>query len=91
MRLNSLRMGGASEGIIGVPGGDTDSANKVKRSALSFAKEYRKSKASRDELMRLELEIVGYLQILQLTYVLSETEADKLIDELQLLTDKASA
>lgn len=87
MRIDVLRMGGASAGIIGSAGGDTDTVNNVKKTAIVFASEYSKSSPDQDELTRLSQEIIGFLQILQLTYTVSEDEVNGLMDELQMLMD----
>ncbi len=90
MHINVLTMGGASEGIIGSSSTGGVIINNLKKTAIAFAHEYRKPASNHDELMRLEQEIAGYLQTLQLTYTLSESEADRLIQKLQILTDKSS-
>jgi hypothetical protein len=88
MHVNVLRMGGAAAGIMGAAGGDAVILNKLKRSAIAFAREYCKPTPSPDELTQVSQEMYGYLQTLQLTYTLSEKEADKLMDELQALLDR---
>lgn len=89
MRINVLKMGGASGGIAGSISGDHLTLQDLKKSAITFAKEYIKPEPDKDELLRLSEEINGYFRILQLTYTLSEKEADKLMDELQALVDEA--
>jgi hypothetical protein len=90
MDLNVLRMGGASAGIIGASGTDNVILNNLKRSTVAFAREYSRPTSSQLELVGLSQDIYGYLQTLQVTYTLSETEADGLMDELQALMNKSS-
>jgi hypothetical protein len=90
MSINVLRMGGAFAGIIGSSGTDSIVLNNLKKGAVTFARAYSKPVPSRDELVGLSGEICGYLQTLQLTYALSKEEADRLMDQLQLLMDKSS-
>ncbi len=87
MQVSSLRFGGASAGIIGAAGEDNDIVNRLKKVAIAFAYEYHLPKPSRPKLLKLEEEIAGYLQILQLNYTMSPAKADKLIRQLQKLTD----
>lgn len=77
------RMGGAAAGILGASGADNDILIKLKRVAISYGQEFKKTKPNRAELLSLSQEIYGYLQTLQLTYTLTNIEASKLIDELQ--------
>ena len=91
MHVNVLRMGGASAGIIGSAGADNDIIYNLRKSAIAFASEYNKTKSNHDELEQLSQEIGGYIQTLHVIGTLSEAEVDKLIDELQMLTDKPSA
>jgi hypothetical protein len=90
MHISVLRMGGASAGITGSSGGDSELVNNLKRSAIAFAREYRQPTSRQDELTRLAQEINGYLQTLQLTCTLSASEVDKLTDELQVLAGEES-
>jgi hypothetical protein len=83
MRINVLRMGGASAGIFGSPGADSDVAYNLKKTALAFASEYCKPAADQTVLDRLSNEVYGCLQTLQLTYVLSEETANELAGQLQ--------
>ncbi len=85
LSIKVQRMGGAFAGIMGASGADNDILNKLKRTSLSFAKEYTKSEPNQSVLKRLTEEMYGYLQTLQLTYTLTEKEADQLIDELGAL------
>ena len=84
-------MGGASAGIIGSASAVSDIVNNLKRSSVAFASEYSKSDSNNVELERLSDEIAGFLQTLQLMYVLSEGEANKLTDELQIFMEEVSA
>lgn len=86
MAINTTPMGGAMAGILGASGTGTDTINSLKKTALQFANDYSKPKPNQNELDKLEQEIVGYLQILQLTYTLSEDRAQALMDEIQTLT-----
>src|SRR5665647_600172 len=88
MHVNVLRMGGASAGIIGSAGADSDIIYNLRKCAIAFASEYHKPKSNHDELEKLSQEIGGYIQTLHVIGTLSEAEVDKLIDELQMLTDK---
>ena len=81
-------MGGAAAGILGASGADNDIVIKLKRVAISYGQEYKKANPNRAELLSLSQEIYGYIQTLQLTYTLNESEASKLIDELQELDDQ---
>ena len=85
MNINVLRMGGASAGIVGSTGGDISVLNDLKKCAFIFVAEYRKSAADYTTLERLANEMYGYLQTLQLTYTLSEKEANKFVDQIQKL------
>jgi acyl-homoserine lactone acylase PvdQ len=89
MNMNLLRMGGASAGIFGSSGADTDILNRLKNTTITFANEYRKPKEGHAKLVQLSKDIYGYFQTLQLTNTLSEKEANKLIDQLDKLTDLA--
>jgi hypothetical protein len=91
MNINVLHMGGASAGIIGSASAVSDIVNNLKRSSVAFASEYSKSDSNNVELERLSDEIAGFLQTLQLMYVLSEGEANKLTDELQIFMEEVSA
>jgi hypothetical protein len=91
MRINVLRMGGASAGILGSAGSDGEVVDKLKRSAIAFAGEYRKPTARRDELERLANELSGFIQTLQVTSALSEVGANKFLNQLQMLMARAAA
>ena len=90
MSITVQRMGGAYAGILGTSGADNDILIKLKRAVISYAREYSKLAPDQTKLTKLSQEIYGYLQIMQLTYTLTESEAGKLIDELQILDDKLS-
>jgi hypothetical protein len=90
MSITVQRMGGAYAGILGSSGADNDILIKLKRAAISYGRHYGNPVTNQVELMNLSQEIYGYLQTLQLTYTLTESEAGKLIDELQVLDDKLS-
>jgi hypothetical protein len=90
MNINVLRMGGASAGILGSTSADSSIVNDLKKGAYLFATEYRKSGADYVTLERLSNEMYGFLQTLQLTYTLSEKEANKFINQLQKLMNEAS-
>jgi hypothetical protein len=85
MEINVATMGGATAGIIGTSGTGSDVINNLKRTSISFAREYSKQNPSQPELKRLEHQIVGQLRILQLTYTLSEHTVNTIVDELQAL------
>jgi len=85
MSITVRRMGGAVAGILGASGADNDIVIKLKRTAINYGQGYKKAVPNKGELMILSQEIYGYLQTLQLTNTLAESEADKLIDELQTL------
>ena len=87
LNFNVVRMGGASAGIFGSTGADYDVLNSLKNSTIAFATEYRKPTTDHAKLKQFSNDIYGYLQTLQLTYTLSEVEANELIDQLQKLTD----
>jgi len=91
MRVNIMRMGGAFGGIFGFSSTESEIINNLKKSTIAFACEYSKPTPNQDELIQLSQEIYGCLQTLQLTYTLSEKEANDLIDELQMLTSNLSA
>lgn len=91
LNITVQRMGGASAGILGSSGADNDIVNNLKKTVIAYANEYTKTTPSRVELVSLSQYIYGYLQTLQLTYTLTATEADKLINDLQELTDMFSA
>ncbi len=90
MRINVLRMGGASAGILGASGADNDVMYNLKKCTVIFASEFRKPNADQTVLKRLSSDIYGFIQTLQLTYALSEKEANKLTDQLQDLLEKSS-
>lgn len=85
LNISVQRMGGAFAGIMGVSGADNQILTKLKRTAVAYANEYTKSSPNKTELEKLSGEMYGYLQTLQLTYTLTENQADGLIDELQVL------
>lgn len=87
MKIKVTRMGGASPGIFGQVGTDGDLVNSLKRSAITFATEYRKPESNKDEVPRLSNEVEGYLRSLVLTNTLSENEVDELLDKLYSLSD----
>lgn len=87
MRVNVMRMGGAFAGILGFSGADSEIVNNLKKATIAFAHEYSKPAPSQDRLIHLSQEIYGCLNTLQLTYTLSEKEANLLIDDLQILMD----
>jgi hypothetical protein len=82
MRINIMRMGGAFTGIVGASGTGSTVVYELRKSVMAFANEYHQPTPSHDQLERLSQEITGHLRILQLSYTLSEKEADKLIDQL---------
>lgn len=90
MNLNVLRMGGAAAGIVGSSGADSDILYRLKKTAVAFASECRNPAVNRDELQRLSGEVAGLIQTLQLTSTLSDEAADKLLDQLQNLTNRVS-
>lgn len=90
MRINVLRMGGAGPGILGSSGADGEVVHNLKKSAIAFASEYRKPQTNQAELERLTNEVAGSFQTLNLMNTLSDEETNKLLDQLQGLTDKAS-
>ena len=90
MHITVLRMGGASAGILGSSGADGDIVNNLKRNCMAFANEYRKPVAKQVNLEGLADEIDGLLRTLQVTSTLSESETDKLLDQLHVLMEKTS-
>jgi hypothetical protein len=85
LSIKVQRMGGAFAGIMGTSGADNDILNKLKRTALAFAKEYTSSEPNQLKTTKLSQEMYGYFQTLQLTYTITEKEATSLIDELDVL------
>ena len=85
MKIEVRRWGGASAGIFGQAGADSDMTNSLKRIALAFATEYRKSTADKDEIMKLSNDMEGLIQTLIVTNTLSESEAIEIIDQLHFL------
>jgi hypothetical protein len=86
LSIKVQRMGGAFAGIMGASGADNDILNKLKRAAIAYAREYTKAASDKTTLSNLSEEMYGYFQTLQLTYTLTEEEANKLIDDLQVLS-----
>lgn len=90
MQVNVIDMGGAKASILGAPDANNDVVNTLKKNAIAFAEEYRKSKPDQTELMRNAEQVSGCLQTLQLTNTLSERTTTTLLDDLEKLMDKAS-
>jgi hypothetical protein len=85
MDIHVLRMGGAAAGIVGSGGDDSLAVQEAKSAAIAFADEYRKQKPDTQEVERLMQNVEGRIRVLELTKVVSEGEAYKLIDELHSL------
>jgi hypothetical protein len=85
MNIQVLRMGGAAAGIFGSTGDDGLAVQEAKSAAMAFANEYRKPKPDAQEIERLMQNVEGRIRVLELTKVVSEQEADKLIGELHSL------
>ena len=90
MQVNVIDMGGAKASILGAPDANNDVVNNLKKNAIAFAEEYRKSKPDHIELIRNAEQVSGCLQTLQLTNTLSERTTLALLDELEKLMNKAS-
>jgi hypothetical protein len=88
MSISVLRMGGAFAGIVGSSNTDNVVLDSLKKNALDFGREYSKPVPGHNQLVELSKEIYGCLRTLQVTYTLSEKEAERLTDELQALMDK---
>ena len=88
MHINVLRMGGASAGILGTSGTDSDLVNNLKKRSITFAHEYSKPTPDNRALEQLVNDIYGLTQTLQLMHALSEEEASRLLRELQVLMEK---
>ena len=87
MGMKVLRVGGASAGILGALGGESETLNNLKRTALEFAKEYTGPKPDHASLGKLAQDIEGYMRTLQLTNTISSDEVDSLLEQLHVLVD----
>lgn len=90
MHISDTTMGGATAGIIGSSGANSDSINNLKKSAIVFAQEYHKPGHNQAELLLAAEQVNGCLHTLQLTNILSESTSSQLMDELEKLTDNTS-
>jgi len=82
MGMKVLRVGGASAGILGALGGESETLNSLKRTALEFAKEYTKPNPDHEALAKRVQDIEGYVRTLQLTNTISSDEVDSLLEQL---------
>ena len=85
MSIEVLRMDGASAGILGTAGADSDVVHSLKKTTIAFASEYCKAGADQNMLERLAQEIDGLLRTTQLTHTISEERATKLVADLNTL------
>jgi hypothetical protein len=87
MSVKVLRGGGASAGVFGYSGADNDLVRSLKKNAVALVSEYRKPNADSGKIDQLANEVFGNVQTLQLTYTISEKEADALLKEMQALLE----